>query len=538
VGTRAAAKDEVCLVKSEQRPNFLFVTSGRQDQPRPPHLQVPLFTPPEGTSITLPVHMQDGDKRNSGATPVESSRDVASEDFLYHLYRGSELLQDNRAHEAKEELEAALLLQPRDTKGQDLLALTYFRIGLYPRSIQIYEQLRKELPHDPSLMINLALCYLKTGQSQQARAVLEELVTQSPEHKRAWGYLGLAYDRLGDLEKAEESFTRAGHEAMAKRLAERRESMSMPPPALPTAQQVQAEQDREESAEIRKTAEVAFAELDSGELSFALAEPAVRRTESGTWRAVELGEAVKSIRTNSERPPAMPDFAPLSRHPSPDKTSSTARIARPFANLAKDARLAPAVGELISQHASGLVVVVPHDDDTELFAGRLDAVRGYTGTLTTRVLERQSRAVSHEPFGGLGAPLVRMKTSGTLVLGPRPSHRLVPLKLDGELAFVREEYVLGFDLRLTFENGRLGFGEGETLPFAQLTGKGVIVLELLDPLVVVDVAAKSGAVLRREAIVGWTGRLLPRALAPSESPSGQRGLVSFSGDGSLLMSGR
>ena len=131
-----------------------------------------------------------------------------------------------------------------------------------------------------------------------------------------------------------------------------------------------------------------------------------------------------------------------------------------------------------------------------------------------------------------------MKTSGTLVLGPRPSHRLVPLKLDGELAFVREEYVLGFDLRLTFENGRLGFGEGETLPFAQLTGKGVIVLELLDPLVVVDVAAKSGAVLRREAIVGWTGRLLPRALAPSESPSGQRGLVSFSGDGSLLMSGR
>lgn len=482
--------------------------------------------------------MQDDDKRNLGVGPVESSRDLASEDFLFHLYRGSELLQDNRVHEAKEELEAALLLQPRDAKGQDLLALVYFRIGLYPRSIQIYEQLRKEVPNDPALMINLALCYLKTGQSQGARSVLEELVTAVPDHKRAWGYLGLAYERLGDLEKAQESFERAGHAAMAKRLADRRATASMPPPSAAQAAAVeQQRQDDHESAEIRKTAAVAFQELDSGELSFALAEPALRRTESGTWRAVELGEAVKT-RLVSERPPPPDRGHERVLERDRDRTASAMRVARPFAQAAKDARLSPVAGELISQHASGLVVVVPTEEDTELFAGRLDALRGYTGTLSTRILERQSRAVSHEPFGGLGAPLVRMKSSGTLVLGPRPSHRLVPLKLDGDIAFVREEYVLGFDMRLTFENGRLGFGEGETLPFAQLKGHGVVILELLDPLVVVDVIGKTGAVLRRESIVGWTGRLLPRALSPSESPSGQRGLVSFSGDGTLLMSGR
>src|SRR5262249_14554033 len=72
---------------------------------------------------------------------ADSTRDVAGEDFLFHLYRGSELLQDNRVHEAKEELEQALTLQPRDPKGQDLLAVVYFRIGHYPRAIQIYEQL-------------------------------------------------------------------------------------------------------------------------------------------------------------------------------------------------------------------------------------------------------------------------------------------------------------------------------------------------------------------------------------------------------------
>src|SRR5215472_3922589 len=83
--------------------------------------------------------------------PVESTRDVANEDFLFHLYRGSELLQDNRVLEAKSELEHALTLQPRDPKGQDLLAVVYFRIGLYPRAIQIYESLKHESPDEPSL---------------------------------------------------------------------------------------------------------------------------------------------------------------------------------------------------------------------------------------------------------------------------------------------------------------------------------------------------------------------------------------------------
>ena len=58
----------------------------------------------------------------------EVARDVADEDFLFHLYRGSELLQDNRVQEAKEELEQALTLQPRDPRGQELLA-----VGVLPR---------------------------------------------------------------------------------------------------------------------------------------------------------------------------------------------------------------------------------------------------------------------------------------------------------------------------------------------------------------------------------------------------------------------
>src|SRR5690606_8493740 len=63
------------------------------------------------------------------------------EDFLFHLYRGSELLQDNCFNEAREELERAINLQPRDVEGQGLLGVVYFRLGLYPRAIQIYEDI-------------------------------------------------------------------------------------------------------------------------------------------------------------------------------------------------------------------------------------------------------------------------------------------------------------------------------------------------------------------------------------------------------------
>src|SRR5215831_6286101 len=90
-------------------------------------------------------------------TPSPSSgpsTDTANEDFLFHLYRGSELLQDNRVHEAKEELEQALHLQPRDVKGHDLLAVVYFRLGLFPRAIAIYEQLRRKNPRDTALLLN------------------------------------------------------------------------------------------------------------------------------------------------------------------------------------------------------------------------------------------------------------------------------------------------------------------------------------------------------------------------------------------------
>src|SRR5262245_35212742 len=157
--------------------------------------------------------MQD---RAPPATPP--SHEVAGEDFLFHLYRGSELLQDNRVHDAKAELEQALRYQPSDPKGQDLLGIVYFRLGLYPRAIAIYEKLVQSHPDAIEPRVNLALSYLKTGQAQAARFELERVVEQNPNHSRAWGYLGLAFQRIGDYERASHAFAAGGHDVMARRL--------------------------------------------------------------------------------------------------------------------------------------------------------------------------------------------------------------------------------------------------------------------------------------------------------------------------------
>src|SRR4051812_25284297 len=159
-------------------------------------------------------------ERDANRPPSSRSRDVAGEDFLFHLYRGSELLQDNRVHDAKAELEQALSLQPSDPKGQDLLGIVYFRLGLYPRAIAIYERLIQSHPEAIEPRINLALSYLKTGQPAQARFELEKVVEQSPGHSRAWGYLGLAFQRIGDYERASHAFASGGHDGMARRLVE------------------------------------------------------------------------------------------------------------------------------------------------------------------------------------------------------------------------------------------------------------------------------------------------------------------------------
>jgi uncharacterized protein (AIM24 family) len=487
----------------------------------------------------------------------ESTRDVAQEDFLFHLYRGSELLQENRVLEAKEELEFALTMQPSDPKGQDLLGAVYFRLGHYPRAIQIYEALGQGFPNDVSIKVNLALSYLKTGQPEAARRTLLDATRINPEHTRAWGYLGLALQKLGELEQAQIAFERGGHPMMARRVTERRQRVTMPAPAGGGTGIDEG---------VRSVAETAFSELDAGELRFALAEQVAPRAGDSPWHTTEPGDLAKAS-TGRTQPPPSPVFMPslsaslndmVTVPPAPPMVSPAAvstRLVPPrldapplsFPSPAAERHVAPslfaqATGAPVALHTRGVLLVRTTDD--QAFAAKLESLRVVAGTAVTRVLHRRLRdADTHDVLGGIGSPIVSVSGSAQLVLGARPSFALVPVALQDEMAFIREEALLGFELRLGYENGRLALdapGEGaraagEGAHVVQLRGTGAVVLELAGELASVPCTPGHPLLVRREWIVGWLGRLVPRAPPPAELPSGQRGLIAFSGEGTVLV---
>ncbi len=488
-----------------------------------------------------------------------SSRDVAGEDFLFHLYRGSELLQDDRVHDAKAELEQALSLQPSDPKGQDLLAIVYFRLGMYPRAITIYERLIQTHTEAITPRINLALCYLKTGQPAQARIELERVIEHDPGHSRAWGYLGLAFQRMGDYERAHHAFAAGGHDAMARRLLE----MS----GAGASQSLRPEPMAPEKAEIRRAAGEAFQELDragggfrpDADLSAArpLGDAAAPQGASGTWAAVEPG------REPIPAPPLMPASLGTRSITQAGFPAVTAPIGdplpapRPFdagppsAARPPGALPAPAITALarelllvfprdasVALHPSGVVLA----QSTSSFATRLEVVRSMalnTGWTTAALSRRVRGKAIDEPLGGPSSPIYEVTGKGELVLGPPLGRHLRPvLADDGEPLYLREDVVSAFEIAVGYENGRLAVGDGEAISMLQLRGKGVIVASLPERVSAIEITPDRSAALRALAVLGWVGRIVPRALLPSEAPAGVRGFVSFAGEGMVLIDAR
>lgn len=553
--------------------------------------------------------------RDGSRPPSSRSREAAGEEFLFHLYRGSELLQDNRVHDAKAELEQALSLQPSDPKGQDLLGIVYFRLGLYPRAIAIYERLIQAHPNAIEPRINLALSYLKTGQASQARAELEKVVEQNPGHSRAWGYLGLAFQRLGDFDRASYAFAAGGYDAMARRLLEMdppSATASLRPPApmhdevRKPADEVVQEVDRaiadvtsgsdveatsggattlpgpdlrllEASAAVDMTRSASPAEVGARSAGVAPLEPvplpvslgdAPRSTSFG-----EMGPSSRDLRPSLGLPPSdggrfsggiwavsepgrepfapapprvplvpPPPSAPISRAFFPEGPSSWPR--RPPAtgprralDLANELRLVAPRDVHVSVHASGLVLV----QSTHGFAARITAVRSLAldAGYGTTGLKRHSRGrESEEPLGGKDAPITEITGKGEVLLAPEAGHRLVALQLDDEPLYLREEVLVGLDLSVTYENGRLPTVDGEPPVMVQLRGYGAVVASLPERAVVIEALEARSTSVRASAVVGWMGRLVPRALLSTEAPGGARGFIAFTGEGMVIVDGR
>jgi uncharacterized protein (AIM24 family) len=178
-------------------------------------------------------------------TTARGSTEPATEEvFLASLYKGGELLASGKVVEAREHLEKAHQLEPKNDKAQNLLGLTYFKLGLFEQAAHIYELLVHDNPTDPTLRVNLGLVHLKTNNLNLAIKEFETATNLDGEHKKAQNYLGLALAQAGEYARAKEHFILAGSDQMAEKMERARQARaeaviplppvkSQPPPLPP-----------------------------------------------------------------------------------------------------------------------------------------------------------------------------------------------------------------------------------------------------------------------------------------------------------------
>ncbi len=414
--------------------------------------------------------------------------DIASwagttEEFLAQIHQSSNLLRQNRQEEARQLLEAAFESRTDDASGQATLALVYFKLGIYPRAASIYRRLVEKYPDESTLRLNLGMVYLKTGQTEQAVAALKKAVVIDPNYRKAYGYLGIAYQRLGDYQGAKKAYEKAN----IKHLAERMERFLVPHQNLPEDEQC-------------------------GNMDLAYAMEESNKADAVTASLTQFLDELP--------------FFPVA--PSPTEPEEKATEPVPVSELAKKARLPQSLsGRFLISEVGYLLM----DVETRGFS-RLNGLHFVSAKqLSYRPVKRKYRGKDcDEVFGEKDGSLFEIEGVGRL--GFHPGDRTFSaISLDGDSAYIREELLFAFDSGLKFENGRIP-GDGSML--VHLSGRGSLVLQTVSEPRSLEVTPNRGVVIPSGDLVGWFGRLLPRA-AKGSPFAPELNALEIVGEGILLV---
>lgn len=157
------------------------------------------------------------------------------EEFLFHLRRGSDLLGRGDAQGARASLERALELRPKDAKVLGLLGQAYHKLNRFDEAADVWHRVVDDNPVEPAARVNYGLSCLKAHRYPEAIKQLEIAVDLNPEHRKAMGYLGLAYLEAGYPAEARGWFVKAGSGHMAARCDEMiaKGEVKRPEPAPP-----------------------------------------------------------------------------------------------------------------------------------------------------------------------------------------------------------------------------------------------------------------------------------------------------------------
>jgi len=435
--------------------------------------------------------MSDGDEARPELYADESAEEI-DDDFLFHLYQGGELLRGDRVVEAKDHLERAFQLKPTNARGQNLLGLVYFRLGLYQRAIEVYQDLVERFPEEATLRVNLAMVHFKADQLDQAENELRRAVALEPEHRNAHRYLGLVLVRQGQTDEARRHFTQAGVKNAERLLGAEGEGDVSP--------QRSEEIRRAQSRALAEVADQGFRELENKEIPFRDAGPGSEppppaaedtagddRLQGERWCANEIGRGQST------------------RQDAPDRNG-------------------------FSLEGEQLCVRCPQPVHT-----RLESLVWIEGDLSLARINKRfgGQATRHGFDRGLRA-MMRVEGEGALLLDPLEMGSFALLDHGDSSGYFLEQLVFAFGDSTAWENGRLAVGEGEAdLPIFHLYGPTRLVLCCPGKLMRRSVSGERRVCLPARKLVGWSGNLAPR-LFQAEPPLPTELWLELTGDGEIL----
>jgi tetratricopeptide (TPR) repeat protein len=473
---------------------------------------------------------------------------TVDEEFLRHLFRGGELLTGGLVDQAREALEKAYALQPENPKAQNLLGLTYFKLGVFDKAAEIYEILVRDNPVDPTLRVNLGLVYLKENALSRATREFEAAVDLSPDHKKAQNYLGLAYAQTGDYARAKDCFVAAGSLTMAEKMEK---ALREPATAAQLAEDAQApEKGAEEVTGALSSEPPLDSHGDPGAQSSApsqdadaerLSVPAPSEAPVGGAPPVEVSWDQEVLRTSPRLPADVP-----------------AGPASPNEPLSVPEPVEAPVGEAESEGDSGRVASAESDVFTAAPAKPLPEATETPASLPEEAPPPEEAVAAPQPVAApdawtqpqaaLAAPSLAELTRALAMVPPEggepfeATSEIVVVRVEGEI-LTRLEGLLAATGGLSYLpemkrfRGRAtdkAFGDGERR-MVRASGRGTLVLSARERVFVPVELANESAYFREDAVFAFeeavifeNGRV-PSKIAPDLH------LVHLRGQGRVLL---
>lgn len=405
--------------------------------------------------------------------------------FLFQLSRARRHLREGKFDLAREELEPARILRPKDEDVLNLLSVVEFKRGRLDEAARAARTLVKENPSSAILHANLGLILFKSGVLEEAERELRQALDLKPGHARSHMYLGLLYRMKGKLGLAVEHLRFAGAKRLVVEIEEglrrsMRDLASEPltPEPLPPGQTELLEQPGRSVLRLAQT------------------EPGSPSSPTTPF----LPEAVPNPRETAPRPEAAASASP--REPE----------MRPLFKILSDG------GLQISSRGSVFV--------------RKGSVVWYSGKI---------RFAPEPAFRGTRLEkILRAQGRGNLYISD-VGRRAFQRDLKEESLYLEGSRLLALDEGLSFRLEPIhDFRSNRRVDILKLQGAGSVVLSVGGAHLMHEVSAEYPLIVSSRDLVAWTGSLVPsvvedRFLEEVMQPdAGSAPKIRFEGEGVVL----